>query len=78
MVAQHISEVKAPKDKGITVTRPVWHIVVNEATGMKISSFYTAKNKMIEPMCERMHKMEKRGRAVKHLRQYNARENKKL
>ncbi len=56
----------------------MWHIVVDEATGVKISSFYTAKNKMIEPMCERMHKIEKRGQAVKHLRQDNAGENKKL
>ncbi len=59
--------VKAPRGEGLAVTRPVLQIIIDEATGVKISSFYTAKNKMIKPMCERMHKMEKRGHAVKHL-----------
>ena len=70
--------VKAPWAEGVTVMRPVWHIVVDEATGVKIGSFYTAKNKMIEPMCEQIHKMEKWGQPVKHLRQDNAGKNKKL
>ncbi len=55
--AYDISTVKAPREEGITVTRPVWHIVVDEAIGVKISSFYTAKNKIIKPMYKRMHKM---------------------
>ncbi len=63
-----ISTVEAPRGEGITVT-------TNE---VKISRFYTAKNKMIKPMCKRIHKMEKRGQAVKYLLQDNAGENKKL
>ncbi len=45
-----ILTVKAPRGEGIAVTRPVWHIVVDKATGVKISSFHTATNKMIKRM----------------------------
>lgn len=74
-----ISTIKVPKKvKGVVISKPVWHLTVDKATGLKVSAFYTAKNKMIEPMCERMHKMKQLCKPVQRVRQDNAGENKKL
>ena len=49
-----IVTIKSTRKGGIKVNKPVWHIMVDEATGMKMSEFYTRKDKMVEPMCERL------------------------
>ena len=57
---------------------PVWHIIVDEALGTKISGFYKTKNAMVEPMYEHIQNMKEKGQPVLQLRQDNAGENKKL
>ena len=54
-------------------------MTLDEANGMKMSRFYPGKDKMIEPMCERLLQGQKeKDRAVKIIRQDNAGENRKL
>ena len=70
--------VKAPESLDLTVTYLVWHLIMDEATGTKISGFYKAKNAMIEPLCKHIHSMKEKGQPVLKLRQENAGENKKM
>ncbi len=74
----NIATVKAPESLDIMVTYLVWNLIVDEVSGTKISGFYKAKNAMIEPICERIHSMEEKGRPVLNLWQDNADENKKV
>ena len=53
-------------------------VLVNEYTGTKFSVFYSRKNDIVEPMCERLQHATGRGAQVKYLRQDNAGENLKI
>ena len=45
-----IPTIKEPKgDKKVTVTRMNWLIMVDNYSGMKISSFHDTKNGMVDP-----------------------------
>ncbi len=55
---------KALESLEIMVTYPVWHIIVDEASGTKISGFYKVKNTMVEPMCEHIYNMKEKGQPV--------------
>ena len=48
-----IYTIKEPKDdKKVTITRMDWFIMVDEYSGMKISSFHDTKNGIVEPTWE--------------------------
>ncbi len=53
----NIATVKATENLEILVTYPVCHMIVDKATGAKISGFLKAKNDMINPMCEAINNM---------------------
>ena len=72
-----IATIKAPKKSGIKVGRSVWHMTVDEFSGLKMSGFYKKKAEIVEPMCERING-QKDERSVKFNRQDNAGENKSL
>ena len=65
-------------EEGPAVTKPNWHILVDEATRMKFSTFYESKNGMVEKTCERFHRWKLAGHPVKFVRQDNAGENRLL
>ena len=56
-----ISTVKVSESSEIMVMYPFWHIIVDEASGTKISGFYKAKNSMVKTMCEHIHNMTEKG-----------------
>ena len=63
-----ISTIKEPMgDKKVTITRTHWLIMVNEYSGMKISSFHDTKNGIVEPVCERFENWRQNGRPVKFI-----------
>ena len=51
---------------------------MEEATGLKISSHCKAKDKMVEPMCERLHQIQQQNMPVLVVRQDSTGENKSL
>ena len=59
----------------IVVTKPQWHLMVDEATGMKFSAFFEKKNDIVEPTCIKLNKLAEIAGEVKHLRQDNAGKN---
>ena len=74
-----LSVIKRPKEMDdISITKGNWCLIVDEATGMKFSSFHETKNGMIEPVCEKFSKWSKAGKPVKVVRCDNAGENVKL
>jgi len=73
-----IATVRKPDELNVTVSKPVWHIIVDERTQLKFSFFYTSKNAMIEPTCEWLKKATNSQCPVKIIRMDNAGENKKL
>jgi hypothetical protein len=52
-------------DGGPSITKPNFHIMVDEATRLKFSSFYDTKNSMVEPTCEMFHIWKLAGNPVK-------------
>ncbi len=46
-----IVQVNGP-EKGPTVTKPNWWIIVDERTQLKFSDFFNSKRNMVEPTCE--------------------------
>ena len=71
-----IATIKAPPN--VKVSKPNWHMIVDERTGLKTSDFYPKKNEMVEPTCELFHKWRDEGKPVTKLRMDNAGENKLL
>jgi hypothetical protein len=65
-------------DDGPMVTKPNWHMLVDEATWLMTSNFYESKNGMVEPTCELFHKWKIEGYPVVIVQQDNAGENKLL
>ena len=59
-------QLSKPKKSGIKVGRPVWHMAVDEFSGLKMSGFYKKKDEMVEPMRERIHG-QKDDKAVKFI-----------
>ena len=49
-----IVTMKPPEKIGLMMRRPNWHILVDEYSGTKFSAFYSRKNDIVEPMCERI------------------------
>ena len=55
-----------------------WLMIVDETTKFKFSSFHETKNKMINPTCTLIHKLNSRDITTKVIRCDNAGENKSL
>lgn len=72
-----ISRVVNPKHK-VQPRRPYWHLMVDEKTGYKSSSFFQAKDEMVEPTCQKLANWKANGMEVKVLRMDNGGENKSL
>ena len=78
-VFHDIAIVKADEESGKKLCKKgVWHICVDELVGFKRSTFFTAKSKMPEYMCELMQSEMKRGHPILIIRQDNTGKNKKL
>ena len=70
-----ISTIRA-KHEQRSFVRPNWFMIVDAATGMKFSSFWTTKTGFIEPTCRLMSRWLQKGIALKVIRCDNAGENK--
>jgi Arginine methyltransferase-interacting protein, contains RING Zn-finger len=68
-----VSTIKGTDD--MSVTNQVWLIKVDEATGMKFSTFHSSKNAIVEPTCQQFSLWKQQGKAVKVIRCDNAGEN---
>ena len=77
-VYSDISTIKHQNEELPAVTKPNWHMLVDEATRLKISAFYESKNGMVKPTCEKFHCWKQAGHLVVCVRQDNARKNKLL
>ena len=66
------------KENRARPNRANWRIIVDEATGKKVSHFFETKKGMVEPTCELFHKWKQAGKAVKAIRMDNTGENKTL
>ena len=74
-----VSTIKEPKgEKKVTIKRVNWLIMVDEYSGMKISSFHDTKNGMVDPTCEIFENWRQNGRPVKFIWCDNGGENMKL
>jgi hypothetical protein len=63
------------KMEGITISKPNWHILIDEALEFKQRKFHVTKGAIIPDMCQYMHSEKERGYPIQILRQVNAREN---
>jgi hypothetical protein len=71
-----LAKTKVPDElEGIILQRSNWHILVDEATGFKRSTFHETKGGIVQDMCEHMHSKAARGCPILILRQDNAKEN---
>ncbi len=71
-----LAKIKVPDElEGIILQRSNWHILVDEATGFKRSTYHKTKGGIVQDMCERMHSEAARGHPILILRQDNAKEN---
>ena len=59
-------------------TKPYWMIIVDEKTQMKFSEFFSNKNAMIEPTCQKLLEWINSGKSIKVIRCDNAGENRAL
>jgi hypothetical protein len=58
----NIATIKVPKKmEGITISKPNWHILIDEALGFKQSKFHIIKGGIIPDMCQYMHSEKERG-----------------
>jgi hypothetical protein len=55
-----------------------WRIMVNELTQYKILDFFVSKKAMIEPTCEKLSKLNVKGKNVKYIRCNDGGENRGL
>ena len=53
-------------------------MLVDEQTQLKFSDFFSSKNGMVEPTCQKLHAWRSNGMGVKQIRLDNAGENKSL
>jgi hypothetical protein len=71
-----LAKIKVPDElEGIILQRSNWHILVDETTGFKRSTFHKKKGGIVQDMCEHMHSMAASGHPILFLRQDNAKEN---
>ena len=71
-----MAKIKVPDElEGIILQRSNWHILVDEATGFKRSTFHKTKGGIVQDMCEHMHSKAARDQPILILRQDNAKEN---
>ena len=73
-----ISVIRPPEKSDVKVTRANWFLMVDELTGMKFTSFHSAKNGIVQPTCEKWNLWKQQGVPVAHVRCDNAGENLKL
>ncbi len=50
------------------ISRKIWEIIADEATGKKWSSFHDSKSAMVEPTCELLNVLKSKGVPVKKIR----------
>ncbi len=69
----NIATIKVPeKMKGITISKPNWHILIDEVLGINQSKIHIMKGAIIPDMCQYMHSEKERGYPIQILRQDNA------
>ena len=70
-----ISTIKPPRDLKGKVTKQNWRLIVDERTGIKYSDFFSTKDGMVVPTCERFLRWKQAGVPVANVRCDNAGEN---
>ncbi len=70
-----MGKIKAPEELQVTISKPIWHILVDEALGFKQSKFFETKSEIISYMCKLMFPEVKQEYPIQVLRQDNAGEN---
>ena len=73
-----LSLIKAQKDSGIKLSRPNWHLITDEYSGLKQSAFHKTKADIGESTYKMLSKARAQKRPVGALRQDNAAENKAI
>jgi hypothetical protein len=53
-VGLDLAKIKAPEELQVTISKPNWHILVDEASGFKQSRFFETKSGIIPYMCKLM------------------------
>ncbi len=71
-VSHDLAKIKAPEELKVTLSKPNWHILVDEASGFKQSKFFETKGGIIPYMCELMFAEVKQGHPTQVLCQDNA------
>ena len=62
-----LATVKPPPSLNMSIGKPVWQLLVDEATGMKFSSFHATKADIVEPTCVKLNKLAKIAGNIEHL-----------
>ena len=71
-----ISTIKAPKDSDIIVSKPNWLMVIDERSGLKLSSFHKNKDDIVPYLAEKFSRFKYDENPVLRVRCDNAGENK--
>ncbi len=77
-VGHDLAKIKAPEELKVTISKPNWHILVDEASGFKQSKFFETTGGIIPYMCELMFAEVKHRHPIQALCQDNTGENVKL
>jgi hypothetical protein len=66
----NIATIIVPENmEGIMISKPNWHILIDEALRFKQSKFHIAKGAIVPDMCQYMHSEKERGYPIQILRQ---------
>jgi hypothetical protein len=71
----NLLKINAPEGMEVTMNKSNWHILVDEATRFKRSTFFETKAGIIEYMCQTMHSKALQGHPIQVFCQGNAGEN---
>jgi hypothetical protein len=63
-VGHDLAKIKAPEEIKATISKPNWHILVDEASGFKQSKFFETKGGIIPYMCKLMFVDVKQGHLI--------------
>jgi hypothetical protein len=77
-VGHDLAKIKAPEELQVTISKPNWHVLVDEASRFKQNKFLETENGIIPYMCKLMFAEAKQGHPIQVLRHDNAGENVKL
>jgi hypothetical protein len=66
-VGHDLAKIKAPEELKMTISKPNWHVLADEASGFKQSKFFEIKGGIIPYMCKLMFAEVKQGHPIQVL-----------